>query len=67
MRSFIVVLIDLAWLAAALGLVASGGIVLFKKRSRWKHALGFVGAGAALLAARYIGWLWDAIHQCVGA
>ncbi len=67
MRFSILLLIDLLWLAAALGFLVWGSIVLLKSRGRWKLGLGFVTVGGVLMAARFIGSLWDFIHECVGS
>ena len=66
MRSFIVLLIDLAWLVAALGLLVWGSILLFKQQGRWKRGLGFATVGALLMAARFMGGLWRILHEWVG-
>ncbi len=66
MRSFILDLIDLVWLIAALGCLVWGVILLFSRGGHWKRGLGFVTVGGLLVAARYMGWLWQFIHKCVG-
>jgi hypothetical protein len=66
MRSLIMLLIDLIWLVAALGLLVWGSLPLFKQRGGWKRGVGFVAAGALLMAARYVGALWRVLHECVG-
>ncbi len=67
MRSYILFLIDLVWLIAALGLLVWGAILMFKRRNGWKRGLGFAAMGALAMAARFVGPLWRVIHQCVGA
>lgn len=64
---FMLFLIDLTWLVAAFGLLAWGGIVLFKRPGRWKLGLGFVAVGALLMAARFVDCFWRVIHQCLGS
>ncbi len=66
MRSLALLLIDLGWLVAALGFLVWGGILLFKRRGRWKRGLCFVAVGALLMAARFMDSLWRVIHECVG-
>ncbi len=66
MRSIILLLIDLVWLAAALGLLVWGGILLFRQPGRWKRALGLVAVGALLMTARFLDSVWRVIYQCVG-
>ena len=67
MRSFILLVIDLGWLAAALAFLVWGGILLFKQRGRWKGGLGFVTAGVLLMAAHFMDPVWRVIHECVGS
>ena len=66
MRFFLLLLIDLVWLVAALGLLVWGSALLFKQRGRCKRGLGFVTVGALLMAARFMGSLWQVIHECMG-
>ena len=66
MRSLIIPLIDFAWLVVALAFLVWGVTLLFKQRGRWKRGVGFVAAGALLMAARYVGALWRVLHECVG-
>ncbi len=66
MRELLLLLIDLVWLVTALGLLGWGGFMLLKPRDRWKRALGFVTVGALFMAARFMGPVWQVIHEYVG-
>ncbi len=66
MRSLILLLVDLGWLAAALALLVWGGILWIRQPRRWKNGLGLVAAGALLMGTRFIGSWWRIIHDLVG-